>query len=79
MVDTEGLVIQVTVSEANHHDGKMAASLLEAQHHCFPRLEKIWADQAYRGDFVTEGQRLGIDIEIVEHAPNQVGFAVLPR
>jgi putative transposase len=46
-----------------------------------PRLKKIWADAAYRGQELAawcqaEG---GWDLEVVERASGQRGFALLPR
>lgn len=79
MVDTEGLVLHAFVTEANYQDGKVASWLCQRYRSRFPTLKKVWADQSYRGDFVEEGQRLGIEVEIVERKPDQVGFVVQPR
>ena len=45
-----------------------------------PRLEQIWADQAYAGALVAWArEEYGWRLEIVGKAPDQVGFAVQPR
>src|SRR5262249_45342825 len=45
-----------------------------------PRLVRIWADQAYRGDLVTWLEReQGIALEVVKRAADQQGFVLLPR
>ena len=44
------------------------------------RLRKIWADKGYQSEGLrTELQALGIELEIVVAAPDQVGFAVQPH
>jgi len=79
VVDTEGFVLKVFVTEANYQDGTVASWLVEwiAKH--FPCLTKIWADRAYRGRFVDEAEAQGIDVEIVVPDPGQKGFQVQPR
>jgi transposase len=40
----------------------------------------VWADQAYNGDLAAWLRAVyGIDLEVVERAPDQQGFTVLPR
>ncbi len=57
-----------------------AAFVLEDADEYFPRLEKIWADQAYNGGIAEETfEKYGIVIEIVEKLPDQHGFVVVPR
>ena len=79
MVDTQGLVLKVLVTEANYQDGVVARWLIELLVQQFPRLATIWADSAYRGVFVEAAEALGVDVEIVEKPPDQQGFEVLPR
>ena len=39
-------------------------------------LEKILADQTYRGTFATAARDKGLTFEVPERAPDRVGFAV---
>lgn len=81
LVDTLGLLLSVYVTPADFHDTKGARCLLAGLAPLLPRLKKIWADAAYRGQELTtwceaEG---GWDLEVVERVPGQRGFRVLPR
>jgi len=80
LVDTEGNLLNVVVHPANIPDRDGAYFVLEDIDVLHPRLEKIWADQAYTGVL---GEYLGkvyqIILEIVEKSPGQAGFVVLAR
>ena len=81
LVDPLGLLLSVYVTPADFHDTRGARCLLAGLAPLLPRLTKIWADAAYRGQELaawcqTEG---GWDLEVVEHAPDQRGFGVQPR
>ena len=78
-VDTEGFVIKAFVTEANYHDGTVAAWLLPGVARLCPRLKKIWVDKAYRGIFVECAEELDIDVEVVCREPDQMGFQVQAR
>jgi putative transposase len=94
LVDTEGLVLAVTVHEASIADRDGAKLLLEkVGGDRLPRMQKIWADRGYNGqigEWIKE--RLGWALEIVkpprrwvrvpaneEPPPYPAGFIVLPR
>ena len=79
IVDTEGLVLKAFVTEANYQDGTVAHWLIDVLVQLYPRLKKIWADAAYRGQFVDRAAQHGIDVEIVLRSDDQQGFVVLPR
>src|SRR2546421_11837730 len=49
LVDTLGLLLSVYVTPADLHDSKGARRLLAGLAPVLPRLKKIWADAAYRG------------------------------
>jgi len=49
LVDTLGLPISFYVTPADMHDTQGARRLLVARKYLLPRLKKIWADAAYRG------------------------------
>jgi putative transposase len=78
-VDTEGLVLKAFVTEANYQDGTVARWLIDWLAQQYPRLKKIWADAAYRGQFVKRAAYHGIDVEIILRSEDQQGFEVQPR
>lgn len=51
LVDTTGLLLRVKVLPANMNDRKGGQVLLNSLRENFPRLERIWADQGYTGEF----------------------------
>ncbi len=81
IVDTVGNLLEVVVQPANIPDSvgarRLFAKLAQAtQQH----LRKIWADGAYQGsllDWVRD--HLAAILQVVEKAPGQKGFQVLPR
>jgi len=79
LVDTLGLMIAVVVTVASVQDrdgGKLVFSSVGDQ----PRLEKVWADGGYRGEFLTwTKEHCAWEVEIVLRTPDQKGFVVLPR
>jgi putative transposase len=81
LTDTLGLLIGVTVTAANAPDRAGAAVLLKrARGRGRHRLARVWADNAYNGDWTAWAQReLGITIEVVAQPRGQQGFQVLPR
>jgi putative transposase len=79
MVDTLGLVLKAFVTEANCQDRAVASWLVPLLAEKFPRLRKLWADGAYKGDWLDKlPQDFPIQIEIVQHEPGQRGFKVIP-
>lgn len=81
LVDTLGLLLAVYVTSADLHDGKGARCLLAGLAPLLPRLKKIWADAAYRGQELAAWCQAqgGWDLEVVERAPGTRGFSLLPR
>ena len=91
IVDTLGLVMLVVVTAASVQDrdgGKvLLKSLFErikkpSYPHWwrFCRLMRIWADGSYRGELIEWVKHvLGWQLEVVDKAPGQKGFVVLPR
>ncbi len=91
IVDTLGLVMLVVVTAASVQERDGAKVLLKALYkrikkakyphwwrYC--RLELIWADGGYRGEFVEWVKRtLGWTLQIVEKVEGQRGFVLLPR
>ncbi len=82
LVDTLGLPIAVYVTPADVHDTVGARKLLGGLAFFVPRLQKIWADAAYRGKELAEWcrqQGSGWDLEVVEREPGTRGFSIQPR
>jgi putative transposase len=82
LVDTLGLPIACDVTPADLSDPQGARRLLGGLAFFVPRLEKIWADAAYRGQELAgwcRQQGDGWDLEIVERKPGTRGFQVQPR
>ncbi|HLX58504.1 MAG TPA: IS5 family transposase [Ktedonobacteraceae bacterium] len=81
LVDTLGLLLSVYVTPADLHDSKGARCLLAGLAPLLPRLKKIWADAAYRGQELAQWCLVqgNWDLEVVERTPGTRGFSVLPR
>jgi putative transposase len=82
LVDTLGLPIAVYVTPGDLSDPAGARKLLAGLAFRVPRLQKLWADAAYRGKDLADWcqqQGDGWDLEIVEREPGTRGFQVQPR
>jgi putative transposase len=82
LVDTLGLPITCYVTAADIHDTVGARKLLSGLAFFVPRLQKIWADAAYRGKELADWckqQGDGWDLEVVEREPGMRGFSIQPR
>jgi putative transposase len=81
LVDTLGLPLSVYVTPADMHDTQGARRLLAGLKYFVPRLKKIWADAAYRGQELADWCKAqgDWDLEVVERTPSVRGFAVLPK
>src|SRR5215831_10473357 len=82
LVDTLGLPIASYVTPADVHDTVGARKLLSGLAFFVPRLEKIWADAAYRGKELADWrqhQGNGWALEVVEREPGAQGLAIQPR
>jgi putative transposase len=76
LVDTLGLLLKVIVHPANLQDRDGARLVLAGLKQTFPRLQHLWADQAYTGELLEWIQiHLGWTVEIVERSPRR-GFMV---
>ena len=80
LVDVEGHLLAALVECADIADRDGARWVFRAIDQQWTALAKVWADQAYNGDL---GEWLravyGIELEVVERAPDRQGFTVLPR
>jgi putative transposase len=80
LVDAEGLVMRVVVLPADIQDRDGAQDVCHVAAPICPRLEQIWADQAYAGALVEWlRDEYGWRLVIVSKPADQVGFAVHPR
>ena len=83
MVDTNGFLLSLKVTEASVQDRDGARMLLEPLASTYGWLKKIWADGGYSGKLVEETARLDrhrpIDLEIVKRSDDLKGFKVLPK
>jgi len=81
IVDTVGNVLDVVVHAADIQDRDGARLLFERLwKQTRKRVQKIWADGAYKGDLVDwVRESLNAALEIVEREEDQDGFEVLPR
>src|SRR5260221_1060867 len=82
LVDTLGLPLSVYVSPADMHDTQGARRLLAGLKYFVPRLKKIWADAAYRGQELADWCTAVGDWEFAvlrRTFPAVRGFAVQPK
>ena len=81
LVDTQGLLLNVVVSEANLSERDLAQWLVQSVQSHLPRLKHIWADAGYRGErFLDEFQLYtGVKLEVVKRPPEQRHFQVEAR
>jgi putative transposase len=79
LVDTMGNLLLLAVLAADIQDRDGGMDLVATIKRQFPRLAKIWADQAYTGDFVTWlKETYDIDVEITKRSDDSAGFVVIP-
>ena len=82
LVDTLGLPISCYVTPADVHDTVGARKVLGGLAYFVPRLTKIWADAAYRGQGLANWRQLqgnGWTLEVVQRTPGTQGFSVQQR
>ncbi|MEU6095048.1 transposase [Streptomyces sp. NPDC047079] len=77
-VDVIGLVIAVVVLAASVHDNQSGTELLTRVAARTAAVSKALVDQGFKNTVVEHGAVLGIDDEIVERNPREVGFAPQP-
>lgn len=80
LVDTLGLLLAVVVTAASIQDRDGAKQLFTRLGGACKKLRKIWVDGGYRGSLLTwVAERFRFVLHLVQRAPAQRGFAVLPR
>lgn len=79
LVDTLGLLLRALVTPADVQDRDGGLDLLVGADREFPRLELVWVDGAYAGEFEDWVQtHLGWRVVVVRKLAEQVGFVLLP-
>jgi len=79
-VDTQGIPHKVKVHRADIQDRDGGKLLLNEAKPLLPRLEKIWADGGYAGQFIDWAkQECQYKVEVVKKLAGTIGFAVIPR
>ncbi|GAA3482171.1 IS5-like element ISSco3 family transposase [Streptomyces yanii] len=78
-VDMLGLVIAVVVLAASAHDNAAGTVLLDQVAEHAVTVRKALVDQGFKTAVVAHGTVLGIDVEIVERNPQDIGFVPQPK
>lgn len=79
MVDTLGLLLRVAVQPADVQDRDGGIDLLVGADQEFPRIELVWVDGSYAGEFEDwVHTQLGWRVLVVRKLAEQVGFILLP-
>ncbi|WP_329461023.1 IS5 family transposase [Streptomyces sp. NBC_01431] len=73
-VDVLGLVIDCAVLPASAHENIAGIALLDGVVAQCDTVTKALVDQGFKNKVVEHGKTVGIDVEIVERNPEQVGF-----
>lgn len=80
LVDTLGNLLAVLVHAAGDSDAEGGSWLLFERASHLASLLVVWADQAYRGELVTDARDLvHLEVVIVERPAGTAGFQILPR
>ncbi len=79
LTDTIGLILAVTVTAAGLSENALGIRLLDQAKEKYPTISKSWVDTGFKNAVVEHGARLGIDVEVVNRAPDTRGFHVVKR
>ena len=78
VIDTIGCVLAAIVHAANIHDSKGARPVLQRVFEVVPTLQRIWADQGYKGPWVKwVKSTFSCELDIVRRKGKK--FEVIPR
>ncbi len=78
-VNVLGLVIAVVVLAASVHDNSFGTALLDkVAVSAAGTVTKVLVDQGFKKTVADHGERLGIEVEIVERNPADAGFVPQP-
>ena len=78
-VDVMGLVIAVVVAAASAHENAVGIALLDKVAADTDSVQKALVDQGFKNAVVVHGEKVGIEVEIVERNPTQTGFVPQAR
>nr|WP_214660345.1 IS5 family transposase [Streptomyces typhae] len=78
-VDVLGLVIAVVVLAASVHDNAAGIALLDKVAADTDTVQKALVDQGFKNAVAARGEKVGIEVEIVERNPAQTGFVPIPK
>ncbi|KAF5999215.1 IS5 family transposase [Streptomyces sp. WAC00263] len=78
-VDVLGLVIAVVVLAASAHDNAAGIALLDKVAADTDTVQKALVDQGFKTAVIDHGQKVGIDVEVVERNPAASGFVPQPK
>ncbi len=73
-VDVLGLVIAVVVAAASAHENAVGIALLDKVAADTDTVQKALVDQGFKNAVVVHGQKVGIEVEIVERNPARTRF-----
>ncbi|CAL9656594.1 IS5 family transposase ISScl1 (plasmid) [Streptomyces sp. enrichment culture] len=73
-VDVLGLVIAAVVVAASAHENAVGITLLDKVAADTDAVEKALVDQGFKNAVVAHGDKVGIEVEVVERNPAQTGF-----
>ncbi|MGW0827034.1 transposase [Streptomyces sp. NPDC002845] len=73
-VDVLGLVIAVVVASASAHENAVGIALLDKVAADTDAVEKALVGQGFKNAVVAHGEKVGIEVEVVERNPAQTGF-----
>lgn len=80
LVDTLGLLMVVVVHPADISESAGARLVLRKMRGSCKKMRRVWVDGGYRGSVLSWAyQAFHLVLEVVKPAPEQKGFAVLPR
>ncbi|MFF4354087.1 transposase [Streptomyces sp. NPDC001530] len=70
LVDLLGLLLVVLVLAASAHDSTGRTEILDRLAAAAPRLAIVWTDSGFKNTVVNHGQAIGVNVEVVQRAPN---------
>ena len=81
LVDTQGLIVAVVVTEANAPERLFAVACLMEDQDELSELELIWVDGGYTGENLARvvKQLCNAKVEVIKRRDDSSGFQLLPR
>lgn len=81
LVDSQGLILAVVITEANAPERLLAAACLLEDLEELSELKLIWVDGGYTGENFARvvKQLCNAKVEVIKRSDNSSGFQVLPR